>query len=106
MHILNKQQEALLNDERQLLNDLRVTLVQFGAVREDQDTLAESIQQLDELFLLVVVGEFNAGKSAFINALLGQKLLKEGVTPPLPKSTCCALARTRSEPSSTSTSTS
>jgi small GTP-binding protein len=81
MHILNKQQEALLNDERQLLNDLRVSLVQFGAAREDQDTLAESIQQLDELFLLVVVGEFNAGKSAFINALLGQKLLKEGVTP-------------------------
>jgi small GTP-binding protein len=81
MHILNKQQEALLKDERQLLNDLRVALVQFGAAREDQDTLAESIQQLDELFLLVVVGEFNAGKSAFINALLGQKLLKEGVTP-------------------------
>jgi small GTP-binding protein len=81
MHILNKKQEALLKDERQLLNGLRVALVQFGAAREDQDTLAESIQQLDELFLLVVVGEFNAGKSAFINALLGQKLLKEGVTP-------------------------
>ena len=81
MHILNKGQEALLKDERQLLNDLRVAMVQFGATREDQDTLAESIQQLDELFLLVVVGEFNAGKSAFINALLGQKLLKEGVTP-------------------------
>ena len=32
-------------------------------------------------FLLVVVGEFNAGKSAFINALLGQSVLKEGVTP-------------------------
>jgi small GTP-binding protein len=31
--------------------------------------------------MLVVVGEFNAGKSAFINALLGAKLLKEGVTP-------------------------
>jgi small GTP-binding protein len=31
--------------------------------------------------LLVVVGEFNAGKSAFINALLGQKVLQEGVTP-------------------------
>jgi small GTP-binding protein len=81
MHILNKQQETLLKDERQALNDLRVALVQFGANHEDQDTLAESIQQLDELFLLVVVGEFNAGKSAFINALLGQKLLKEGVTP-------------------------
>jgi small GTP-binding protein len=28
-----------------------------------------------------VVGEWNAGKSAFINALLGQKALEEGVTP-------------------------
>jgi small GTP-binding protein len=81
MHILTERQEVILKDERQLLNDLRVTLVQFGATREDQETLAESIQQLDELFLLVIVGEFNAGKSAFINALLGQKLLKEGVTP-------------------------
>jgi small GTP-binding protein len=43
--------------------------------------LAASIRQLDELFLLVVVGEFNAGKSAFINALVGQTVLAEGVTP-------------------------
>ncbi|MBN2548282.1 MAG: dynamin family protein [Anaerolineales bacterium] len=81
MHILNSHQEDLLKHERQLLSDLRVALVQFGAADADERTLAESIQQLDELFLLVVVGEFNAGKSAFINALLGQKLLKEGVTP-------------------------
>ncbi len=46
-----------------------------------QERLAQSIRQLDELFLLVVVGEFNAGKSAFINALLGERLLDEGVTP-------------------------
>ena len=39
------------------------------------------MRQLDELFLLVIVGEFNAGKSAFINALLGQTVLPEGVTP-------------------------
>lgn len=81
MRILNQQQEELLKEERRLLNDLRVALVQFGAAAEDQETLGHSIQQLDELFLLVVVGEFNAGKSAFINALLGQRLLKEGVTP-------------------------
>lgn len=81
MRILNEQQENLLKRERSLLGDLRVALVQFDATSEDQQTLAESIQQLDELFLLVIVGEFNSGKSAFINALLGQKLLKEGVTP-------------------------
>jgi ribosome biogenesis GTPase A len=31
--------------------------------------------------MVVVVGEFNAGKSTFINALLGQKVLKEGILP-------------------------
>ncbi len=81
MRILSDEQESLLKRERHLLNELRVALVQFGAAPEDHQTLGESIQQLDELFLLVVVGEFNSGKSAFINALLGQKLLKEGVTP-------------------------
>ena len=81
MRILTDQQESLLKDERQTLNDLRVALVQFEATPDDQLTLGQSIHQLDELFLLVVVGEFNAGKSALINALLGQKLLKEGVTP-------------------------
>jgi small GTP-binding protein len=81
MRILNEQQENLLKDERRLLNDLRVALVQIGTDPSDQETLADSIQQLEEIFLLVVVGEFNSGKSAFINALLGEKLLKEGVTP-------------------------
>src|SRR5512133_2636261 len=81
MRILNEQQEILLKDERRLLNELRVALVQTGTDPSDQETLADSIQQLEEIFLLVIVGEFNAGKSAFINALLGQKLLTEGVTP-------------------------
>jgi small GTP-binding protein len=81
MRILTDHQENILKEERQILNDLRATLVQFEVNPDDQKTLVDSIQQLDELFLLVVVGEFNAGKSAIINALLGQKLLKEGVTP-------------------------
>jgi small GTP-binding protein len=81
VRILNEQQESLLKNERQLLTDLRLAMVQFGADPSDSDTLGKSLEQLDELFLMVVVGEFNAGKSAFINALLGQRLLKEGVTP-------------------------
>lgn len=81
MRVLNDQQEKLLKQERNLLNDLRVALVQFDAASEDQKTLGDSIKQLDELFLLVVVGEFNSGKSAFVNALLGEKFLEEGVTP-------------------------
>ncbi|KAK5578334.1 hypothetical protein RB653_008004 [Dictyostelium firmibasis] len=42
----------------------------------------DSIDQLkDNSFLLVVVGEFNSGKSSFLNALLGDQYLKEGITP-------------------------
>jgi small GTP-binding protein len=81
VHILSESQEKILNAERQVLNDLRVALTGFGFSQEDQKTILESLEQLDELFLLVIVGEFNAGKSAFINALLGKPLLKEGVTP-------------------------
>src|ERR671919_3209452 len=70
-----------LNSGRELLAQLRDALTRFGATRDDQDALAASIRQLDEFFLLVVVGEFNAGKSAFINALAGERVLPEGVTP-------------------------
>ena len=35
----------------------------------------------DERFTLVVVGEFNHGKSTFVNALLGQAVLPAGITP-------------------------
>jgi small GTP-binding protein len=81
MKILNDEQQKLLRDERKLLNELQVALVEFGAAAEDRDVLCQSIEQLDDLFLLVVVGEFNAGKSAFVNALLGRPALTEGVTP-------------------------
>lgn len=81
MRILSESQERLLQDERKLLHALWKSLSTFGAEPDDLNTLEQSIQQLDDLFMLVVVGEFNAGKSAFINALLGQPLLQEGVTP-------------------------
>ena len=35
----------------------------------------------DERFSLVVLGEFNHGKSTFVNALLGQPVLPTGITP-------------------------
>ncbi|MGD2078689.1 MAG: dynamin family protein, partial [Chloroflexota bacterium] len=66
---------------RTTLGDLRDALADAGAPSDARAALSDSIRQLDELFLLVVAGEFNSGKSAFINALLGQSLLAEGVTP-------------------------
>jgi len=81
LRILDASSEAQLKDARDVLAALRDALVAFAASAADQSALASSIRQLDELFLLVVVGEFNAGKSAFINALVGDTVLAEGVTP-------------------------
>jgi small GTP-binding protein len=79
--LVDPAQQEVVREERRILNDLRTSLVRFGATDENMAPLERSIEQLDELFLLVVVGEFNAGKSAFINALAGQSVMEEGVTP-------------------------
>ncbi len=79
--ILNRKQNQLLQDEKETLERLQLALAGFQVATEDLRTLQKSLRQLDELFLLVVVGEFNSGKSAFINALLGERFLPEGVTP-------------------------
>src|SRR5205814_985028 len=79
--ILSQAEQDVLREERRILAELRASLIRFGASDENLSPLERSIEQLDELFLLVVVGEFNAGKSAFINALAGKPLMEEGVTP-------------------------
>ncbi len=80
--VLGDRQEALLEQERALLQRLREALAGFAdALPADLRTLDEAIVHLDELFLLVVAGEFNSGKSTFINALIGEPVLPEGVTP-------------------------
>ncbi len=79
--VLNQEQEDLLKRTREVLARLRDILADVGASEPDREALAESIQQLDEFFLLVIAGEFNSGKSALINALIGHPVLQEGVTP-------------------------
>jgi len=79
--VLNDESRRLLAEERGLLSRLQVLLGRLDASPGDQQSFEGSVRQLEELFLLVTVGEFNAGKSAFINALLGQRVLEEGVTP-------------------------
>lgn len=78
---LTNQEEDLLKAERRQLALLRGPLAALDAPEGDLAVLDRALLQLDELFLLVIVGEFNSGKSAFINALLGQRFLVEGVTP-------------------------
>ena len=78
---LTSKEDELLKAERRQLTMLRGPLANLDASPEDLVILDRSLLQLDELFLLVIVGEFNSGKTAFINALLGERFLAEGVTP-------------------------
>ena len=79
--VLTAEQGRILQDERRLLADLQVVLARLDASNADLGLIRNALAQLEELFLMVVVGEFNAGKSAVINALLGGDYLPEGVVP-------------------------
>jgi small GTP-binding protein len=81
LRVLDSRQEALVRRERALLGRLADFLVGFGAPGEDVEISRRAASDLEELFLLVIVGEFNSGKSAFVNALLGAEVSREGVTP-------------------------
>ena len=79
--ILKPAEQDVLREERRILTDLRAAWSASARARKIWRRWSDSIEQLDDLFLLVIVGEFNAGKSAFINALAGEPLMEEGVTP-------------------------
>ena len=79
--VLTAEQGRILQEERRLLGDLQVALARLDASNADLGLIRNALVQLEELFLMVVVGEFNAGKSAVINALLGGDYLPEGVVP-------------------------
>lgn len=79
--LLSNDETQFLLEEKEVLANILLHLAEIGVGKEDLATLQKSIMQLDELFLIVVVGEFNAGKSALVNALLREKVLQEGVTP-------------------------
>ncbi len=79
--ILSERQRGLVAEQRTVLDRLLDRMTDFGAAPEELALLRRGVRGLDELFLLVIVGEFNSGKSAFINALLGDAVMPEGVTP-------------------------
>jgi len=79
--LLTGQEQKLVEDELALLDRLADALARYPAAEEDQGAVKRAAEHLVALFLLVIVGEFNAGKSAFINALSGAEIMPEGVTP-------------------------
>lgn len=77
--MVSPEARALLQEERDVLVSLRETLEEEQ--KEERRRINDLLEGLDELFTIVIVGEFNAGKSSLINALFGQEVRKEGPVP-------------------------
>ncbi|KAJ8453255.1 hypothetical protein Cgig2_008139 [Carnegiea gigantea] len=78
---LEDKEVQFIKKERRLLVEAVNAIEKAAPLMEEISLLNDAMSQLDEPFLLVIVGEFNSGKSTVINALLGGKFLKEGVVP-------------------------
>ena len=81
MRILDDRSGKIIRQIKQILMDTNDLLKGQNADNTDLDLVRDLLIQIDDLFLIVVAGEYNAGKSAFINALLGGNFLKTGITP-------------------------
>jgi small GTP-binding protein len=79
--VLTRQQAELIADERRLVLRARDVLANADGPRADVERLAKLLTEMDELFLLVIAGEYNAGKSTFVNALLGDEVFAMGDLP-------------------------
>jgi small GTP-binding protein len=77
--VVDAEVQALLRREQRLLVELRETLEREQS--DERRRVDELLATLEDLFTLVIVGEFNAGKSSLINALFGAKLRTEGPIP-------------------------
>ncbi len=87
----------IVGRERTLLADLQALLARLEAKDEHLDDLRNAMRDLDGIFMLVVCGEFNAGKSSLLNALVGERVMPEGVTPTTDRITVVTYADSPSE---------
>jgi GTP-binding protein EngB required for normal cell division len=79
--LLDNNTRELVEREKKVLLSVAQRLEQGDSKESDVRLVRALADRLDDLFMLVVVGEFNSGKSSFLNTLLGAKYLAEGVTP-------------------------
>jgi GTP-binding protein EngB required for normal cell division len=84
--LLDQRTLDLLDRQRGLLRRLADALAVAG-LEDDARRIRETADGLSETFLVVIVGEFNSGKSTLINALFGEELLEVGPIPTTAKIT-------------------
>lgn len=82
LQLLFEQERALF--PRDLYGLLLKVHQHFAQTPELSEWLAEAgklVETLDRPLLVTVMGEFNSGKSTFVNALLGEEVAPMGITP-------------------------
>lgn len=74
---------ALREKAIEVIDDVAIALIEDGEeTLPDVTKLRDMANDLRNMFFMVaVIGEFNAGKSSFVNALIGEKILPIGITP-------------------------
>ena len=93
--LLSQDERTLLEEQKQLIEASRQLASKVDATAKSTEEATRSLLsalqhssrhfleglRLEATFSVVVAGEFNAGKSTLINALLGSKLLETGALP-------------------------
>ena len=97
MNFLTKKQQNIISEEKSILSSNAIFLSSINSDKVDLKLLQDTQAQLDELFLIVIAGEYNSGKTAFINTLLGDSFLKTGITPTTDKITILGYGDTQRE---------
>ena len=92
--VVDAKVQTLLRREQRLLVELRETLEREQV--DERRRVEELLATLEDLFTIVIVGEFNAGKSSLINALFGARLRVEG---PIPVDDVISILRFADQPS-------
>lgn len=80
MQILDDRYSKIILEEKLLLTSL-LSEIEILSDQNLKDKLKSVIENLDNLFSIVFIGEFSTGKSSIINTLLGIDALPEGITP-------------------------
>lgn len=82
LSLLSPEERGLLVEQKELMEKAKELTSQVGSVSVKDYTGNFLDNVVDETtFSIVVAGEFNAGKSTIINALLGKKILESGALP-------------------------
>jgi len=76
---INESQESIMQVV-DLLENVKKFFYRIGDVAIEKK-VSEMAAQIKEPLYLVVAGEYNSGKSSFINALCGERILPDGPTP-------------------------